>query len=275
MAWFKTRLSRVQVEGDKGRKIAEKLRGLEGPWRTQKARETWLENDKGTASYSAGEEWDSALGTIGAGNHFAELQVVEESVKSEPAIGTEASQHDLYEGEVVLLVHSGSRGYGGHILKQYTRDGRESIREDDPMAESYLEEHDRACAWASRNRDLIALRFLACLEPGETSWDLGTNHSGPDSHISAIRAARLAVQARKVVDIYHNNVEATTWPPSFKPNENSGEVSPTLADLHIKTPQKVYIHRKGAAPTHDPLTKIPLCTYFRSPHFLFYTDLES
>ncbi len=274
MAWFKTRLSRSQVEGDKGRKIAEKLRGLEGPWRTQRARETWLENDKGTASCSAGEEWDSALGTIGAGNHFAELQVVEESVKSKPAIATEASQHDLYEGEVVVLVHSGSRGYGGHILKQYTKDGRESIREDDPMAKSYLEEHDRACTWASRNRDLIALRFLACLEPGETSWDLGTNDSDPDSHSSAIRAARLAVQARKVVDIYHNNVEATTWPPSLKPDENSGEVSPTLADLQIKAPQKVYIHRKGAAPTHDPLTKIPLCTYFRSPHVLFYTVLS-
>lgn len=122
MAWFKTRLSRSQVEGDEGRKIAEKLRGLEGVWRTQKARDIWLENDKEGGSCSAGEEWDPALGTvsylihyppcdhvlgnrrpflapetclldlglslkrntdsettqIGAGNHFAELQVVEE-----------------------------------------------------------------------------------------------------------------------------------------------------------------------------------------------------
>lgn len=258
MAWFKTRLSRSQVEGDKGRKVAEKLRGLEGPWRTQKAREIWLENNKETAGCSAGEEWDAALGTIGAGNHFAELQVVEESIMSKSAIGPEASQHNLYEGEVVLLVHSGSRGYGGHILKQCTKDGRESIREDDPMAKSYLEEHDRACTWASRNRDLIALRFLACLEPGEPSWNLGTNDSSPDSHILAIRAARSAVQARKVVDIYHNNVEATTWPPSLELDENNGEVPSKSAELQIKPPQKVYIHRKGAAPTRDPLTKIPL-----------------
>lgn len=257
MAWFKTRLSRSQVEGDRGRKIAEKLRGLEGAWRTQEARETWLENDKGTACCSAGEEWDAALGTIGAGNHFAELQVVEESILRKSDIETEASQNELYEGEVVLLVHSGSRGYGGEILRKYTRDGRESIHEDDPMAQSYLENLDRACNWASANRDLIALRFLACLEPGETSWDLGTNHSSPDSR-NSIRTARLAVQARKVVDIHHNNVEVTTWPPSIKPDEDSDEVPPQMPNLQIKIPPKVYIHRKGAAPTHNPLTKVPL-----------------
>ena len=260
MAWFKTRLSRSQVEGDRGMKIAEKLRGLEGAWRTQKAREIWLENDAETTSCNAGEEWDAALGTIGAGNHFAELQVVEESIMSRSAIETGASQHEMYEGEVVLLVHSGSRGYGGQILKKYTKDGRESIQEDDPMTESYLEEHNRACNWASANRDLIGLRFLACLEPGETSWDLGTNDSSPNSDISAsdFRAARSAIQARKVVDIYHNNVEVTTWPPSLKPDEDNGKVSSRLADLQIKVPQKVYIHRKGAAPTHNPLTEVPL-----------------
>ena len=259
MAWFKTRLTQSQAEGDKGRKIAEKLRGLEGAWRTQKAREVLLENDGETAGYSAGEEWDAALGTIGAGNHFAELQVVEESVRRKATNGTPVSQHELYEGDVVLLVHSGSRGYGGNILKQFTKDGRESIREDDPVAKSYLEVHDRACSWASRNRDLIALRFLACLEPGETAWDLGTNESSPNSHISAndIHTARSAVQARKVVDIYHNNVEATMWPPSFVPDED-GEVPSNLAGLQTEAPQRSYIHRKGAAPTHNPLTKLPL-----------------
>ena len=120
MAWFKTRLTRSQVEGDKGRKIAEKLRGLEGAWRTQGSREVWLENDTGTANCSAGEQWDAALGTIGAGNHFAELQVVEESIMGKCTSGTDASQHGIYEDEVVLLVHSGSRGYGGYFLKQVT-----------------------------------------------------------------------------------------------------------------------------------------------------------
>jgi len=244
MAWYKTNLSRSHVEGDKGRKIADKLRGLEGPWRDQVTREVWLgSNEASGSSFSAGEEWDKALGTVGAGNHFAELQVVEEStMKRSTTHASRSGKDHLYEDEVVLLVHSGSRGYGGDILKRFTKDGLNSIYEDDPLAKQYHEAHNRTCAWASRNRDLIALRFLACLEPGEPSWRLGTNSTEPSTVFEReIRESRRAVQARKVVDIYHNNVESTTWNPN-----------------NIPQPQNSYIHRKGAAPTHIPLTSTPL-----------------
>jgi RNA-splicing ligase RtcB len=82
MAWYKTRLSRSQVDGDRGQKIAEKLRGLEEPWHSKAHRGLWLQDEAG--SCAAGEEWDRAVGTIGAGNHFAEIQVVEsDSVSAE------------------------------------------------------------------------------------------------------------------------------------------------------------------------------------------------
>ncbi len=256
MAWYKTRLSRAQVEGDKGRKIAEKLRGLEGTWRTQKARETWLQTD-GKANSSAGEEWDAALGTVGAGNHFAEIQVVEESTIKDSPRNAPKFQSELYEGEVVLLVHSGSRGYGSHILNNFIKDGdRTGIPENDPLAKEYLEAHNRACAWASGNRDLIALRFFACLEPGDDLWDLGINKSDSTPE-SVIRAARQAVQSRKVVSIHHNNVEHANWPPSLSSSHN-GDLSSAIAGLAVGKSDKVYIHRKGAAPTHDPVTNIPL-----------------
>lgn len=239
MAWYKTVLTRSNVEGDKGRKIAEKLRGLEGTWRTQKDREVWLRDDASSGNASAGEEWDASLGTIGAGNHFAELQVVEESSHHE---GSVDPQHQLHEGEVVLLVHSGSRGYGGDVLKRYTADGRISMGEDEPIAKDYLAEHNRACNWASRNRDLIALRFLACLEPGDETWELGANSSDPPTSEEKLLQTRLYVQSRKVVDIWHNNVSITAWPPSAPSAEQS----------------RVYIHRKGAAPTNSPHTGLPL-----------------
>ena len=250
MAWYQTNLSRSHVEGDKGRKIADRLRGLEGPWKNQETREVWLRNDDDEeVSCSAGEEWDKALGTVGAGNHFAELQVVAKSQMEK--IAANAKPTELYEEEVVLLVHSGSRGYGGDILKRFTQDGRVSLHENDSLATIYLREHDRACAWASRNRDLIALRFLSCLEPGDDSWALGTNDSSqsPISHTD-ITKARHTIQARKVIDIWHNNVEHTSWTPHSPPTSDaSPAISPTL---------KAYIHRKGAAPTHDPQTTTPL-----------------
>lgn len=278
MAWYKTKLSRSQVEGDKGRKIAERLQGLEGPWRNQQDREVWLrpiETLESSAHCGAGAEWDASLGTIGAGNHFGELQVVEEAA---PANGssTSTSQPQIYADEVVLLVHSGSRGYGGDILKRFTADGQTSIHESEPNAKLYLEEHDRACTWASRNRDLIALRFLACLEPGDDSWELGLNNLDSRATAQHILAARAAIQSRKVVDIWHNNVESTLWPPqssdpvSSSPNDpdpdgtNPGALiystSPTTSIPPPSNPHqtKVYIHRKGAAPTFNPVTKTPL-----------------
>lgn len=253
MAWYKTKLSASQVEGDKGRKVAEKLRGLEGPWRAQKDRTAWLTDINAAESSlqacaSAGEEWDSALGTIGAGNHFAEIQVVEEVLPgSWQDANIKRPECMLKEAEVLLLVHSGSRGYGGDILKRYTANDETSIRASDLRATEYLNEHDRACRWASRNRDLIALRFLSCLEPGEEAWELGTNRDEGEVKAEAIWDALRSVQARKVVDICHNNVERTLWPP-VPPSTStiSAHVGPEA------TTKEAYIHRKGAAPISAP-----------------------
>lgn len=253
MAWYKTCLSASQVEGDKGRKIAEKLRGLEGPWRDQHSREIWLTQGDDDINLSAGEAWDSSLGTIGAGNHFAELQVVEKCIAD--GSGGEAQSTQLYEGEVVLLVHSGSRGYGGDILKRHTEQGKNSIREED--AAPYLQEHDRACGWASKNRDLIALRFFALLEPGDHSWNLGVNTTGAASP-QEVSAAWSAVQSRKVMDMYHNNVEKANWPPgqTLQSTQEVGFNSRSLGEAAQSN--AVHIHRKGAAPTHNPKTGTPL-----------------
>ena len=247
MAWYKTKLSASQVEGDKGRKVAEKLRGLEGAWGTQANRLAWLTKNLSngsseTDSLSAGEAWDASLGTIGAGNHFAEVQVVEEVVPGDwQDRNTNGARGMLHEGEVVLLVHSGSRGYGGDILKRYTADNQTSMPITDSQASAYLLEHDRACGWASRNRDLIALRFLACLEPGEEMWNLGNNDTTSSASRQDIWEAWKAIQGRKVVDLCHNNVERISWPPQPPSSTNS--------DFPCK---EAFIHRKGAAPVYRP-----------------------
>ncbi|KAI4164660.1 MAG: hypothetical protein LQ342_001634 [Letrouitia transgressa] len=265
MAWYRCRLTRAQVQGDKGRKVAEKLRGLEGPWRTQEDCEAWLsaddctnnDDDNATATYSAGAKWDAALGTIGAGNHFAELQVVEEALKSTETDDAAATAQvcPLYQDETLLLVHSGSRGLGSDILKTVTADGGQtSMRDDDPKAKAYMQQHDRACKWASRNRDLIALRFLACLEPGDEAWELGDSNAPAAAPPARIHAARESMQRRKVVDIWHNSMEKTAWPPQPPP-------PPSLHSLQDSPPagnEVAYIHRKGAAPVYDPRTGQPL-----------------
>ncbi|KAF2463183.1 release factor H-coupled R [Lindgomyces ingoldianus] len=254
MAWYKTNLSRRQVDGDKGKKVAEKLRGLEGPWRTQADREQWLLDD----GCSAGEEWDSSLGTIGAGNHFAEIQVVE-------TLSLPNGSHGLHENDVVLLVHSGSRGYGGNILKKYTSEAHVSLEEDNNATKEYMREHDQACRWAKANRDLIAVRFLSCLEPGEEVWGLGQNPPNAEQidDTDMISLTKAKLQERRVVDILHNNVERVKWPPA--PPSSAATISALKekdSQLLLESSQEqqdyVYIHRKGAAPTCNPVTNMPL-----------------
>jgi len=118
-----------------------------------------------------------------------------------------------------------------------------------------LTEHAKACEWAKANRDLIALRFLAILEPGEEAWDPGSNNTATVSE-SALSQAWTKLAERKAVDIWHNNVERIPWPPA-PPSDASLEDATTSLSIspnQTRSSEHVYIHRKGPAPTYDPKT---------------------
>ncbi|HEV8289752.1 MAG TPA: RtcB family protein [Candidatus Norongarragalinales archaeon] len=65
------------------------------------------------------------FGTLGSGNHFAEVQVVDKILHKEAA-----KSFGLYEGQVCVMIHSGSRGFGHQIATDY-------IREMLPAADKY------------------------------------------------------------------------------------------------------------------------------------------
>ncbi|HOM28345.1 MAG TPA: RtcB family protein [Deltaproteobacteria bacterium] len=73
--------------------------------------------DPDAASARAYERGMPQLGTLGSGNHFLELDVVQEihDRKTAEAFG-------LFEGQVVVLVHTGSRGFGHQVCDEYVRD---------------------------------------------------------------------------------------------------------------------------------------------------------
>jgi len=56
------------------------------------------------------------LGTLGAGNHFLEVQKVEKVFDEE-----RANIYGLFEGQIVVMVHTGSRGFGHQICSDYLR----------------------------------------------------------------------------------------------------------------------------------------------------------
>lgn len=56
------------------------------------------------------------LGTLGGGNHFIELQEVK--LADDPALRAIAEQWGLFDGQLAVMVHSGSRGFG-HALGEW------------------------------------------------------------------------------------------------------------------------------------------------------------
>ncbi|OCG00817.1 RNA ligase RtcB family protein [Gilliamella sp. wkB112] len=99
------------------------------------------------------------LGTIGGGNHFAELQKVSQ-VYNEQLF----NHYQLNAKKLFLLVHSGSRGLGHAILqKQLARFGYQGLVENSPEALDYLAKHDNAVNFAILNRQIVAQRLMTNL----------------------------------------------------------------------------------------------------------------
>jgi release factor H-coupled RctB family protein len=105
------------------------------------------------------------LGTVGRGNHFVELARVGTVLEQ-----GHASRIGLAAGDLVLIVHSGSRGLGERILRAHT-EVHGAGPAPDPAA--YLARHDAAVRWGSLNRRLMATRVAHALgaEPAEPVVD--------------------------------------------------------------------------------------------------------
>jgi release factor H-coupled RctB family protein len=130
---------------------ADRLHGLEAPWGGDRA--AWL------ADAGVEHVYTEALGSIGGGNHFAELQQIRQVPDSEglAALGLDANG-------LCLLVHSGSRGLGEQILRAHTdTHGAGALQAETSAAQAYLTRHNQAVAWGVANRALIAHRFLEAL----------------------------------------------------------------------------------------------------------------
>lgn len=96
-----------------------------------------------------------ALGSIGGGNHFCEVQVV--------ASVADPQRSPLRPGDLCLLVHSGSRSHGAQVFAGLDDSWRLGYATDSPAAQHYLALHEKAVRWARLNRAQIAARAAEAL----------------------------------------------------------------------------------------------------------------
>lgn len=98
-------------------------------------------------------EMVAGLGSIGGGNHFCEVQRVDD-LPFGPVAGLE-------NASLCLLVHSGSRAWGEAAFRRH--ESPAGIIADSDAGRAYLADHDRAVLWAQANRHTIAQRAAEAL----------------------------------------------------------------------------------------------------------------
>jgi len=155
--------------------------------------------EPGAVSPRARERGHDQLGTIGSGNHFVELDIVDE-VRDAAA----AAAFGLVQGQIAVLIHTGSRGLGHQVCTDYVRQmlgqlGRWGIQLPDrqlacaPVAEpegrQYLAAMNAAANFAFANRQVITATvrrvFRDILGPGaelRLCYDVAHNMAKREFH---------------------------------------------------------------------------------------------
>ncbi|MCE4610526.1 MAG: RtcB family protein [Desulfurococcales archaeon] len=77
-------------------------------------RGSWSLADSSKVSETAKRRGKDQLGTLGSGNHFLEVQVVDRVFDERIA-----KAYGLFEGQVVVMIHTGSRGLGHQVASDY------------------------------------------------------------------------------------------------------------------------------------------------------------
>jgi len=171
-------------------------------------------------SAKAKERQRALMGTIGSGNHYLEVQVVDRI--ADP--GT-AAAFGLEEGHVVVTIHTGSRGLGHQINTDFLREM--AIAADEIGIP--LPDRELACAPI---RSEIGQRYLGAMHAGINCALANREILG---HLARQSFARLFPGARLelLFDVSHNTCKRET-------HRVDG------------TEREIYVHRKGATRAFGP-----------------------
>jgi tRNA-splicing ligase RtcB len=109
--------------------------------------------DPAAVSDRAFKRGHDQLGTLGSGNHFLEIQVVDEIYDQQSA-----SIFDLFEGQLTVLIHSGSRGFGHQICDDFLKGMGTQVRDSG----FNLPDRQLACAYVKSDMGKRYLSAMAC-----------------------------------------------------------------------------------------------------------------
>ena len=193
------------------------------------------EADPDQASQRAKQRGKGQLGTLGAGNHFLEVDVVEEVLDSEAA-----AVMGLQEGCLAVQIHCGSRGFGHQICTDYVQDFQWAVinygiklpdRElvcapfESPEGQAYLGAMKAAANYAFANRQVLAYQarrsfqevfgLQAGAQPLRQVYDIAHNMAKIETH--QIEGEELTVCVHRKGATRAFGPEFRGLPPEYRP----------------------------------------------------------
>lgn len=178
--------------------------------------------DPDAVSHHAKQRGQDQIGTLGGGNHFMEVDRISKIFDEEAA-----EAMNLKPGQIVFLIHSGSRGFGHQIATEHTRKFRDKLSEygitlpDRGLAcaplntgdgQQYYHAMAAAANFAWANREVITWQV-------RNAWNSVYGNAGGDIEV--------------VYDISHNMAKVE----EHQVNGNT---------------EKLTVHRKGATRAFGP-----------------------
>jgi tRNA-splicing ligase RtcB len=172
--------------------------------------------DASKVSQRAKERGKGQVGTLGAGNHFIEIDIVND-ISDETA----ARRIGLFSGQIVVQIHCGSRGLGHQVCGDYVKRFQKSIgkynfhlpdRElvcaplSSPEGQDYLAAMKAAANYAFSNRQVLTHHIRRSFEQvlaGKVNnysihqiYDIAHNMAKIETHAIAGRRVKLCVHRK-------------------------------------------------------------------------------
>jgi len=180
--------------------------------------------DPDAVSERAVERGLEQIGTLGSGNHFAEIDVVDRIFNPEVA-----RSFGIEENQIAILIHTGSRGFGYQICDDYLRTlGRAMQKHGIQLPDRQL-----ACAPVASEEGRAYLAAMACAANFAWANRQTIQHLAEKALIDGMGRSRGDIGLRLLYDVSHN-VAKIEW------HEVEGKL------------RRLCVHRKGATRAHLP-----------------------
>jgi len=135
------------------------------------------------------------LGTLGSGNHFIELQVVDHVYDY-----WTADRFNLFEGQTTILIHSGSRGFGHQICDDFLKE----MTAESSLTGLQLPDRQLVCTPLTSDLGKRYLSAMACAANYAWANRQILMHLAQETLITALSISPNELDMKLLYDVCHN-----------------------------------------------------------------------